>query len=140
MNLSYSTKINTAINETAQTFLQQTLGSEFNKISDSIWFRDPATLEARSINASFGSILRNDISTITIKESINKDGSVVNCDTVYKPSAFFWIFFVADIILITTVIGFLLGMGTTLGLYFYNKTLVEKAIKDALEKVKQNLE
>lgn len=97
-------------------------------------------LEAKSINASFGSILRDDKSIITIRESINKDGYVVNCDTVYKPSVFFWIFFVADIILITTVIGFLVGMGATLGLYFYNKSLVEKAVKDALEKTKQNLE
>ena len=140
MNLSFSTKINTAVNEVSQTYLRQKLGSEFNKISNSIWFKNPVTLEAKSINASFGSILRDDTSIITIMESINKDGYVVNCDTVYKPSVFFWIFFVADIILITTVIGFLVGMGATLGLYFYNKSLVEKAVKDALEKTKQNLE
>lgn len=140
MNLSFSTKINTAVNEASQSFLRETLGNEFNKISQSIWFKDSTMLEAKSINASFGSILRDDKSIITIRESINKDGYVVNCDTVYKPSVFFWIFFVADIILITTVIGFLVGMGATLGLYFYNKSLVEKAVKDALEKTKQNLE
>lgn len=140
MNLSFSTKINTPTNEASLSFLRETLGREFNKISQSIWFKDSITLEAKSINASFGSILRDDKSIITIKESINKDGYVVNCDTVYKPSGYFWIFFVFDIFLLTTFVGFLVGMGSTIGLYFYNKTLVEKAIKDALEKVKQNLE
>ena len=41
---------------------------------------------------------------------------------------------------LTTVIGFIIGFGTTLGLYFYNKSLVEKAVKGALEKVKLNIE
>lgn len=140
MNLSFSTKINTPTNEASLSFLRETLGREFNKISQSIWFKDSITLEAKSINASFGSILRDDKSIVSIKESINRDGYVVNCDMVYKPSGYFWIFFVFDIFLLTTVVGFLVGMGSTIGLYFYNKTLVEKAIKDALEKVKQNLE
>ena len=140
MNLSFSTKINTPTNEASLSFLRETLGCEFNKISQSIWFKDSITLEAKSINASFGSILRDDKSIVSIKESINRDGYVVNCDTVYKPSGYFWIFFVFDIFLLTTVVGFLVGMGSTIGLYFYNKTLVEKAIKDALEKAKLNLE
>lgn len=139
MNLAFSENIKFPVNEENLNAVCNTLEDEFKKISISTRKLDDG-LEATAINASFGSILRNDVSTITVKENRNKDGYVINCETVYKPSVAFWIFCVIDFVLITTIIGFVIGFGVTLGLYFYNKSLVEKSIKSALEKVKQNLE
>ena len=139
MNLSFSTKIKTTNDEATIASIYDMLEEEFKKIS--ITVRENGNcLEAESVNASFGSILRKDISTIKVEENHKKDGYVINCNTVYKPSVAFWIFCVIDFLLISTVIGFIIGFGVTLGLYFYNKSLVEKAVKGALDNVKQNIE
>ena len=139
MNLSFSENIKTTVDDATLESIYDALEDEFKKVSDTVNKFDDY-LEATSINASFGSILRKDVSTIRINESRKKDGYIINCDTVYKPSVAFWIFCIIDFLLISTVIGFVIGFGATLGLYFYNKSLVEKAVKGALEKVKQNIE
>ena len=139
MNLSFSENIKTTVDDATLESIYDALEDEFKKVSDTVHKFDDY-LEATSINASFGSILRKDVSTIRINESRKKDGYIINCDTVYKPSVAFWIFCIIDFLLISTVIGFVIGFGATLGLYFYNKSLVEKAVKGALEKVKQNIE
>ena len=139
MNLTFSENIKSTVDDATLESIYGALEDEFKKISCSVRKSDDF-LEATSVNASFGSILRKDVSTIRVSENRKKDGYVINCDTVYKPSVAFWIFCIIDFVLITTVIGFIIGFGTTLGLYFYNKSLVEKAVKGALEKVKLNIE
>ena len=139
MKLTFAQNIKTAINSATLDSINETLGNEFRNVSSSVSVEHDS-LKVKSINASFGSILRSDVSTITVAENRKKDGYVINCETVYKPSVAFWIFCIIDIILISTVIGFVIGFGATLGLYFYNKSLVEKSIKDVLDKVKQNFE
>ena len=140
MNLSFSQNVKCPVDETTLKTILDSLEDEFKKISIQVVATRDNGIQATSINASFGSILRKDTSTITVKNNRNNDGYIINCDTVYKPSVAFWIFTVIDFILITTVIGFLIGFGATLGLYFYNKTLVEKGINSTLDKVKQNIE
>ena len=138
MNLTFSENIKSTVDDATLESIYGALEDEFKKISCSVRKSDDF-LEATSVNASFGSILRKDVSTIRVSENRKKDGYVINCDTVYKPSVAFWIFCVIDFVLITTVIGFIIGFGTTLGLYFYNKSLVEKAVKGALEGPVSNL-
>lgn len=139
MNLTFSQNIKIDVKEENFDLICNELNDEFKKISEKVNETDDG-LCAESINASFGSILRKDISNISIKENRKHDGYVINCDTVYKPSAAFWIFCVIDFCLVVTVIGFVIAFGVTLGLYFYNKSLVEKAVRGALDKVKQNVE
>ena len=115
------------------------LEDEFKKISISV-NRSGDTLEATSINASLGSILRKDVSSISINE--NQSGYVINCNTVYKPSVMFWIFCIIDLVFFLfdgAYLGFFIGIGVALGLFFYNKTLVTNGIKGALEKVRNNI-
>ena len=137
MKMSFAQNIKTTVNEETLASLKEALLEEFKKVSASTKETND-NIEVSTINASFGSILRKDVSMITISNNRKNDGYVINCETEYKPSVAFWIFCVIDIILLTTVVGFVIGFGATLGLYFYNKSLVEKAIKDAFDKVKQN--
>ena len=139
MNLSFSQNITAEVNQENYDFISNELYDEFKKISGSVNETDNG-LCAESINASFGSILRKDITDVSIKENRRQNGYVINCETVYKPSVAFWIFCIIDFFLVVTVIGFVIAFGTTLGLYFYNKSLVEKAVRGALDKVKQNVE
>lgn len=139
MKLTFAQNIKTTVNDETLASITETLEEEFKKVSASARPVN-GNIEATSINASFGSILRKDVSTITVSENRNKEGYVINCETEYKPSVAFWIFCVIDVFLVVTLIGFVIAFGATLGLYFYNKSLVEKAVKDALDKVKQNFE
>ena len=139
MNLSFSQNIKIDVTEENFDLICNELNDEFKKISEKVNETDDG-LCAESINASFGSILRKDISNVRIKENRKRDGYIINCDTVYKPSVAFWIFCVIDFFLVVTLIGFVIAFGVTLGLYFYNKSLVEKAVRGALDKVKQNVE
>jgi hypothetical protein len=120
-----------------RTQIFRALEEEFRKVSIRA-FPNGDTITADGINASFGSILRKDITTVTVNE--NKTGYTINCKTAYSPSVMFWVFVGIDIILIGTLIGFVIGIGATLGLYFYNKSLVEKSIRSVLENVSNNIE
>ena len=139
INLSFSQNIAVEVNQENYDAIYNELYDEFKKISLNVRETDN-WLSAESINASFGSILRKDTSNVSVTKNRRQNGCVINCETVYKPSVAFWIIFcVIDFVLITTVIGFVLGFGATLGLYFYDKSLVEKAVKGALDNVKQNI-
>lgn len=139
MKLSFAEKIKTTVCEEKENEIKVLLFEEFRRISDNC-IEDQKYLNCSSINASFGSILRNDSTIITMKARKKQDGYNIVADTEYKPSGFFWIFFVIDILLIETIIGFVLGMGITLGLYFYNKKLVAEGIETALRNVKNQIE
>ena len=139
MKLSFSEAIRTNISEATRSSIYGMLEDEFKKISIRV-NRSGDTLEATSINASFGSILRKDVSSISINE--NQSGYVINCNTVYKPSVMFWIFCIIDLVFLLfdgAYLGFFIGIGVALALFFYNKTLVTNGIKGALEKVRNNI-
>lgn len=139
MKFSYSVNVKSAVHELCETELKELLKDEFQRVSGSCTSLKNA-VRCDSINASFGSILRNDTTTVSIEPRRNYDGYNIKAETEYKPSGFFWVFFIIDIILIETVIGFILGMGITLGLYFYNKKLVTDEIINALANVKNRFE
>ena len=69
-----------------------------------------------------------------------KTGYTLEATVNYRPSAWFWIFFVIDILLIETVVGFIVGMGITLGMYFYHKKVVADSLREALRNVAEAME
>ena len=98
------------------------------------------TIEAESVNATFGSILRNDNTSVVFRPNRRGDGYHIEAQVNYRPSIWFWIFFVLDIILIETVIGFVVGMTVTLGLYFYHKKIVTESLREALQNAIREVE
>ena len=139
MLFSNSVKIKCESTEINYSKLQDIVFNEFKRISDNC-LNNGSQILVTGINTTFGSILRDD--TTTVRINADNSGFVyrIDAETVYKPSVFFWIFFVVDILLIETVIGFIAGMGITLGLYFYNKKIVVDEINGALKNVKNRLE
>ena len=138
MIFSNSVKIKCEVDDSTNAKLRETVYKEMNRIAAGCVEKDGA-LAVSGVNNSFGSILRNDVTTIRFRPSRNTDGYVVEAETEYKPSGWFWIFFVIDIVLIETIIGFVIGMGVTLGLYFYNKNLVQNGIKQALQNAAETM-
>lgn len=139
MKFSSSVSIKSLVDDCNETELRQLVSDEFANISEHcIQMKNKVRCE--SINASFGSILRNDITIVSVSPRKKSDGYNITADTEYKPSVFFWIFFAIDILLIETIIGFILGMGITLGLYFYNKKIVVDEIDKALKNLKNQIE
>ena len=139
MKFSSSISIKSPISDEFAAELEQSISDEFSRISDKCL---PIKTEFRcdSINASFGSILRNDVTIVSYTPRKKDDGYNITATTEYKPSGFFWFFFIVDILLIETIIGFILGMGITLGLYFYNKKIVVDEIEKALKNIKNQVE
>ena len=133
MRLVASEKIKCAVSKETQQTILESLEEEFKKISQKceiVEGRNGDAVKAEMISATFGSINRTDVSTITVAEARKKDGYTINVETEYKPSTFFWIFFI------------LCGCGTAvaIGMYFYNKTIVQKSIADVLKRVKDENE
>ena len=139
MKFSSSISVKSPVSDVCETELKELIFNEFNRISDCCT-NVPNAIRCDLINASFGSILRTDSTIISIQARKKADGYNIIANTEYKPSGFFWIFFIIDILLIETVIGFVLGMGVTLGLYFYNKKLVVSEIENALKNIKNQTE
>ena len=139
MNFSSSISVKSPVTDACEAELNELIFDEFNRISDCCT-NTRNGIRCDSINASFGSILRKDSTTVSIQTRKKADGYNITANTEYKPSVFFWIFFIIDILLIETIIGFILGMGVTLGLYFYNKKLVVNEIENVLKNIKNQIE
>ena len=139
MNFSNVIKVRRPADEAAMAELRNTVEQEMRRVADSVRATRKEVL-VEGVNNTFGSILRNDRTSIRIKPSRKGDGIVAEADTVYNPSAWFWVFLVIDILLIETVIGFVVGMALTLGLYFHNKNLVQNAVRQALENAARSVE
>ena len=132
MKFSNSIKVKCEPGDSTKVALIGAAEGELRRIADSCVEND-GIIAVDGINNSFGSILRNDKTIVRVKPSHKGDGYLLEAETEFKPSVWFWIFFAIDIILIETVIGFVVGMGITLGLYFYNKNLVQDGLKQALQ-------
>ena len=137
MLFSETTNINTKVTKEASKLLAQKIFREMTRIANRCQ-QEEDKLVVYGLSNTFGSILRDDTTKITIKPNQSQNGFLIQAETEYKPSAWFWIFFVIDILLIETIIGFVFGMGLTLGLYFYHKNLVGQAIHQALNNIQQN--
>lgn len=137
MKLVASEKIKCAVSEETQQKILESLEEEFKKVSqkcDIVEGRNGDAVKAEMISATFGSINRTDVSTITVDETRKKDGYTINVETEYKPSMIFFV------LLGIGVFTCIIGAAVPVGMYFYNKTIVQKSIADVLKRVKDENE
>lgn len=99
---------------------------QFKKVAVSVK-RNGDELKVQSIEATFGSINRNDTTTVSVK---NADGGyLLIADVHYRPSIAFWIIFV---ICIFTYVFWLIPIV----FYILQKQTVRKAIEETFQRVK----
>jgi len=137
MKLVASEKIKCAVSEETQKKLMDSLEEEFKKVSQKCSIeegRDGDVVKVEMISATFGSINRVDVSTITVDESRKKDGYTITVETDYKPSPIFFG------LLAVTILFCFIGAVIPVGMYFYNKTIVQKSIADVLKRIKDENE
>ena len=138
MKFSHLIKIKLQADETVKSELLNAVMKEMRRIAD-FCTKNNDEITVAGVNNSFGSILRNDTTVIRIKPSSDGSSMLLESVTDYNPSMWFWIFFAIDILLIETVIGFVVGMGLTLGLYFSNKNLVQNGLQQALQNAAESI-
>lgn len=106
------------------------LENQFEKISVSVK-KEKDGLIVKSIEATFGSINRSDITKIDLKKKNN--GYLCIAKVKYKPSFMFWVFF---LLLFTTAVGWLIPIG----FYLYQKKTVSEAIEKTFKRLKDEVE
>ena len=113
-----------------QEELLDLLEEQFKKISGRV-SRTGSTLEVSSIEASFGSINRNDTTSVSVRGA--DGGWLVVADVHYRPSVMFWLFF---------VIGLFSIVWWVLPIVFYilQKNTVRAAISDCFRRVKNEFD
>ncbi|MCI5779211.1 MAG: hypothetical protein MR051_05280 [Lentisphaeria bacterium] len=131
MVFSLTETVTTEISGDSEEALEEALFAELRRISCSCRIASARTIEVESVNASFGSILRNDDTVVTLRPHRRGRGYVMEARVRYRPSVWFWLFLAGDLLLLEVLVGFL-GLVLTLGLYFYNRKLVADALSTAL--------
>ncbi len=106
------------------------LEAQFKKVAESIQ-RSGQTIEAKSIEASFGSINRKDTTIVSMTKV--DDGWMVVADVHYRPSIAFWI------ILIITLFTWVFWL-VPIALYLLQKNTVRTAINECLQRVKNEFD
>lgn len=106
------------------------LEAQFKKVAESIQ-RSGQTIEAKSIEASFGSINRKDTTIVSMTKV--DDGWLVVADVHYRPSVAFWI------ILIITLFTWVFWL-VPIALYLLQKNTVRTAITECLQRVKNEFD
>jgi len=106
------------------------LEEQFGRIADSVQ-RSGAVLTAKAIEASFGSVNRNDDTTITVRPM---DGGVLLVAEVnYRPSVMFWILLI--LLLFTTVLWLI-----PIAFYLHQKNTVRDAIAACFQRVRNEFD
>lgn len=106
------------------------LEDQFRKVSDGI-NRSGQIIEAKSIEASFGSINRKDVTYISAKKTT--DGWLLVADVSYKPSVAFWIIL---ILMLFTWVFWLIPIA----FYLLQKDTVKNAITVCFQRVKNEFD
>ena len=88
-------------------------------------------VQVKGIQQTFGSALRQDVTRFTLKPKTN--GYLIVADTEFKPTWWFWFCFIISI-------GTILGPIIDVCLYFYQKHLVQREIKDGLKRIVEEVE
>ena len=88
MNFSSSISVKSPVTDACEAELNELIFDEFNRISDCCT-NTRNGIRCDSINASFGSILRKDSTTVSIQTRKKADGYNITANTEYKPSVFF---------------------------------------------------
>ncbi len=107
--------------------LLEVLREQFSKISDGIR-QDGGTLTAAAIATTFGAINRWDRTTISIRTC--DGGYLIVADVNYRPSGFFWIFFVLGLF------GYFVVWIIPVAFYLYHQSVVKNAVATCLLRVK----
>ena len=102
------------------------LEMQFSRISSKISKNDDK-LVVETINPTFGSINRADVTTISIEQ--REDGFFISAEVHYKTSFMFWIVF---ILLFFSTIGWLIPIA----FFFYQKKTVKTAIEEVFKRIK----
>jgi len=132
MKILASEKVKCAVSEEMRTKLIDSLEEEFKKVSQKcqvVEERNGDVVKAEMISATFGSINRVDVSTISVEELRKKDGYTISVETDYKPSPIFFV------LLAVTLLFFCVGVVIPVGMYFYNQSIVKKSIAEVLKRV-----
>lgn len=127
MEFEISEKINT---DATKNDVLKILENQFKKISLNTK-KENDILTVKSIEATFGSINRSDITKIDLKEK--NSGFLCIAKVKYKPSFLFWVFL---LLLFTTAIGWLIPIG----FYLYQKKTVSEAIEKTFKRLKDEVE
>lgn len=114
----------------SQEELLAVLEEQFRKVSESVQ-RSGQTLEAKSIEATFGSINRSDTTTVTLKKS--DDGWLLVADVHYRPSVAFWI------ILIITLFTYVFWL-LPIAFYILQKNTVRTAIVECFQRIRNEFD
>jgi hypothetical protein len=114
----------------SQEELLTVLEGQFKKVSEDVQ-RAGQTLEAKSIEASFGSINRTDTTIISLRKA--DDGWLVVAEVHYRPSVAFWI------ILIITLFTWIFWL-LPIAFYLLQKNTVRTAISESLLRVKNEFD
>ena len=127
MEFEISEKINT---DATKNDVLEILENQLKKISLNTK-KENDILIVKSIEATFGSINRSDITKIDLKEK--NSGFLCIAKVKYKPSFLFWVFL---LLLFTTAIGWLIPIG----FYLYQKKTVSEAIEKTFKRLKDEVE
>jgi hypothetical protein len=114
----------------SQEELLSVLEEQFRKVSESVQ-RSGQTLEAKSIEATFGSINRSDTTTVSLKKS--DDGWLLVADVHYRPSVAFWI------ILIITLFTYVFWL-LPIAFYILQKNTVKTAIVECFQRIRNEFD
>lgn len=114
----------------SQEELLSALEEQFRKVSESVQ-RSGQTLEAKSIEATFGSINRSDTTTVSLKKS--DDGWLLVADVHYRPSVAFWI------ILIITLFTYVFWL-LPIAFYILQKNTVKTAIVECFQRIRNEFD
>jgi hypothetical protein len=98
---------------------------QFSKISSKTRLEN-GQLTAGMVEASFGSINRNDVTRVQLQRV--GGGYLVVSETDYRPSGWFWLFL---IVLLFTYIGWLIPIA----FYLYQRATVKSAIQSAVDRI-----
>ena len=123
MRFEVSERIRT---NSSQEELLRVLEDQFRKVSENVQ-RAGQTIEAKSIEASFGSINRSDTTIISLRKA--DDGWLVVAEVHYRPAVAFWI------ILIITLFTWVFWL-LPIAFYLLQKNTVRTAISEAFLRVK----
>lgn len=106
------------------------LEEQLTKIAEKV-NRQGETLEVRSIEASFGSINRHDVTTVELRPA--EDGFMAVASVKYRPSVAFWIIFV--ITLFTWVLWLV-----PIAFYLMQKKTVRSAIQEVFTRARHEFQ
>lgn len=114
----------------SQDELLGALEEQFRKVSETVQ-RSGYSIEAKSIEATFGSINRSDTTVVSLKQT--DDGWLAIADVHYRPSVAFWV------ILIITLFTYIFWL-LPIAFYLLQKSTVRTAIVECFQRIRNEFD